>query len=52
MDERRLVGFYSDRRTPHEVMPTNRERVALSVWYSDSLERVRALAAEQSMARM
>lgn len=44
----RLAGFYSDRRTPHEVTSAMRERAALSVWYSDSLERMRALAAHSS----
>ncbi|XP_041351373.1 egl nine homolog 1-like [Gigantopelta aegis] len=39
----RLVFFWSDRRNPHEVMPTFRERYAVTVWYYDTDERNRAV---------
>lgn len=39
----RLVIFWSDCRTPHEVLPTNRTRYAISVWYFDLIERARTL---------
>ncbi len=39
----RLVVFWSDLRNPHEVLPTFRERFAISVWYFDIIERARAL---------
>jgi hypoxia-inducible factor (prolyl hydroxylase) len=31
----RLVCFWSDARTPHEVRPCHRERWAVSLWYHD-----------------
>ena len=39
----RLVIFWSDSRTPHEVLPTNSERCAISLWYFDLIERARTL---------
>ncbi|XP_054155787.1 prolyl hydroxylase EGLN3-like [Oppia nitens] len=35
----RLVLFWSDRRNLHEVMPSNRFRFAITVWYLDEEER-------------
>ncbi|CAG2119481.1 unnamed protein product [Medioppia subpectinata] len=35
----RLVLFWSDRRNLHEVMPTNKYRFAVTVWYFDDEER-------------
>ena len=32
----RLALLWSDGRTPHEVMPAHRERLAVSVWFSDA----------------
>lgn len=32
----RLVFFWSDSRTPHEVLATQRDRLAISMWYSDA----------------
>ncbi|OQR66189.1 egl nine1-like [Tropilaelaps mercedesae] len=34
----RLVVFWSDRRNPHEVLPSERIRFALTVWYLDDNE--------------
>lgn len=39
----RLVIFWSDSRVPHEVLPTTRDRYAISVWYFDLVERARTL---------
>eukprot|EP00911_Craspedida_sp_UC1_P001784 UC1_evm1s1361 len=46
----RLVGFYADARTPHEVTPAHAARAALSVWYSDSLERAKALVSGMAVS--
>ncbi|XP_046551852.1 egl nine homolog 1-like [Haliotis rubra] len=39
----RLLYFWSDRRNPHEVQSSSRERYAITVWYYDMEERSRAL---------
>jgi len=36
----RLVFFWSDSRNPHEVMPSNRHRYAVTVWYLDESEKI------------
>ena len=41
----RVVLFWSDFRVPHEVLPTHKERFAVTTWYFDKVERARALAA-------
>lgn len=35
----RIVVFWSDGRTPHEVLPARTQRFGLSVWFSCSAER-------------
>eukprot|EP00039_Didymoeca_costata_P024582 m.10738 g.10738 ORF g.10738 m.10738 type:complete len:576 (-) comp4313_c0_seq1:47-1774(-) len=37
-----LLLFYSDRRVPHEVLPTNVERFAVTHWFYDHEERTEA----------
>nr|AVE14374.1 HIF-alpha prolyl 4-hydroxylases PHD2A [Crassostrea gigas] len=39
----RLLFFWSDRRNPHEVMPTAKTRYAITVWYYDAVERKQAV---------
>jgi hypoxia-inducible factor (prolyl hydroxylase) len=39
----RLLFFWSDRRNPHEVEQSFRERYAITVWYYDAEERAQAL---------
>ena len=39
----RLVIFWSDSRTPHAVLPAYSERLAISLWYFDLVERSRTL---------
>ena len=40
----RLVLFLSDWRTPHEVLPTHRDRFAVTVWFYDPSEKKEANA--------
>lgn len=35
----RLVLFMSDGRTPHEVLPTHKDRFAVTVWFWDPEEK-------------
>ncbi|RWS29769.1 hypothetical protein B4U80_08914 [Leptotrombidium deliense] len=39
----RVIFFWSDRRNPHEVQPSQSIRFAITVWYFDSEERSRAI---------
>jgi len=35
----RVIFFWSDMRNPHEVMPSFRERYAITLWYNDEKEK-------------
>ena len=39
----RLVLFWSDRRCPHEVLPTKILRFAVTLWFIDSKEKARSM---------
>uniref|UniRef100_A0A0M3KEE4 EGL-9 (inferred by orthology to a C. elegans protein) n=1 Tax=Anisakis simplex TaxID=6269 RepID=A0A0M3KEE4_ANISI len=39
----RLALFWSDRRNPHEVLPSFRNRFAITTWYFDENEKQKAL---------
>ncbi|XP_035232499.1 egl nine homolog 1-like [Stegodyphus dumicola] len=47
----RMLFFWSDKRNPHEVLPSFATRFAITVWYFDADERDRALAMSRSRAR-
>ncbi len=47
----RAVFFWSDRRNPHEVMPSIRMRFAITVWFFDAYERDRAIQRYQQQSR-
>lgn len=38
----RVVFFWSDHRTPHEVQPAHRPRYAVTIWYFDDAQRQQA----------
>nr|XP_002127497.1 egl nine homolog 1 [Ciona intestinalis] len=40
----RLMMFFSNDRNPHEVLPAYKERFAITCWYFDHDERLKALA--------
>ncbi|XP_057304122.1 hypoxia-inducible factor prolyl hydroxylase-like [Hydractinia symbiolongicarpus] len=35
----RMLVFWSDRRSPHQVLPAYRQRFAITIWYFDEVER-------------
>jgi hypoxia-inducible factor (prolyl hydroxylase) len=41
----RVLLFYSDDRVPHEVLPTDEPRFAVTVWYYDRIEAPNGLLA-------
>lgn len=44
----RLVLFLSDERTPHEVLPTHKDRFAVTVWFWDPAEKAEGDAIRES----
>jgi len=44
----RMVVFFSDERVPHEVLPSNATRFAVTVWYFDKEEKLKANARKES----
>jgi len=39
----RLLVFWSDMRVPHQVLPSHAGRMAVTVWYTDAREKMKAM---------
>ena len=46
----RLVLFLSDERTPHEVLPAHKNRLAVTVWFYDPGEKLACNERENAAA--